>query len=126
MTVTAPEEARGARPPARPDPRLHRIHSESNTRTQPHFTADADVASRPRCSRCGHPLTAVRSLARGLGRVCAVKAGVEALDARRDAVGRRLASLARLVAVLDAEGVERASEAVEVALEAVRGGDRDE
>lgn len=119
MTVTAPEEVKGVRPPARPDPQGHNTNRE-------YSTADADVVSRPRCARCGHPLTAVRSLARGLGRVCAIKLGVEALDARRDAVGRRLASLARLVAVQDAEGVERASEAVAVALAAVRGGDRDE
>lgn len=89
-----------------------------------HSTSHEGVASRPRCVRCGHPIASVRSLARGLGRVCAVKSEGEALDARRDAVGRRLASLARLVAVLDAEGVERASEAVDVALAAVRGGER--
>lgn len=119
MSVTTAAHVKGARPPARPDPQGHNTN-RLNT------TAHKDVASRPRCARCGHPIAAVRSLARGLGRVCAVKAGVEALDARRDAVGRRLASLARLVAVLDAEGVERASEAVDVALAAVMGGGRDE
>ena len=115
MTVTA--HVSGVRPPDRdrtPLPNTNRAHS----------TSHEGVASRPRCVRCGHPIASVRSLARGLGRVCAAKAGVEALDARRDAVGRRLASLARLVAVLDAEGVERASEAVDVALAAVVGGGR--
>lgn len=116
MTVIAHEKE--VRPPARPDPQGHNTNNS-------HSTSHVDVASRPRCVRCGHPIASVRSLARGLGRVCAVKSEGEALDARRDAVGRRLASLARLVAVLDAEGVERASEAVEVALTAVRGG-RDE
>lgn len=125
MTVTAPEEVKGARPPARPDPRL--THSEpQHPGTQPNHTAHKDVASRPRCVRCGHPIASVRSLARGLGRVCAAKSEGEALDARRDAVGRRLASLARLVAALDAAGVERAAEAVEGALAAVMGGGRDD
>lgn len=117
MTVIA--HVNGGRPPARPDPQGHNTNNS-------HSTSHVDVASRPRCVRCGHPIASVRSLARGLGRVCAAKAGVEALDARRDAVGRRLAALARLVAVQDAEGVERASEAVEVALAAVMGGGRDE
>ena len=119
MSVTTAAHEEEGRSPDRdrtPIPNTNRDHS----------TSHVDVASRPRCVRCGHPIASVRSLARGLGRVCAAKSEGEALDARRDAVGRRLASLARLVAALDAEGVERASEAVEGALAAVMGGGRDE
>ena len=119
MTVTTAAHEEEGRSPDRDRTPIPNTNHRNNT-------AHVDVASRPRCGRCGHPIASVRSLARGLGRVCAVKAGVEALDARRDAVGRRLAGLARLVAVLDAEGVERASEAVDVAMAAVMGGGRDE
>lgn len=117
MTVTTAAHEEEGRSPDRDRTPIPNTNHRNNT-------AHVDVASRPRCGRCGHPIAAVRSLARGLGRVCWVKAEGAALDARRDAVGRRLASLARLVAALDAEGVERASEAVEGALAAARGGER--
>lgn len=81
-----------------------------------------DAATRPRCLRCSHPVDAPRSVARGFGSldrmrnlrirprsvargfgpVCWTRTVAGQLDARRDAVGRVLAALARRVARLDA------------------------
>lgn len=58
-----------------------------------------DGAQRPRCLRCGHPLSTCRSVARAYGPKCWRRTAVGMLDARRDAVGRLLAAVARRVAV---------------------------
>ena len=76
---------------------------ENNESDAPIVGHDAD--KRPRCVRCAHPLTAARSLARGMGPTCWGRTARGQLDARRDAVGRLLARLARRVASLDVEAL---------------------
>lgn len=77
----------------------------------------AGMAPRARCARCSHPLDAPRSLARGLGPVCWSRTALGQLDARRDAVGRSLAALARRVASADARSLACLSAAIEDAFE---------
>lgn len=84
-------------------------------------TADNGTGTRPRCARCHHPLVLPRSLARGFGRVCWSRTAVAQLDARRDAVGRRLGSLARRVAQLDVADLAVVSAMLEDALDATGG-----
>lgn len=78
-----------------------------------------DAMSLSRCCRCGRPLASPRSLARGYGPRCWLLTVAEQLDVRRDAVGRRLASLAARVASLDLAGLAKVAAAVEDALEAL-------
>lgn len=61
--------------------------------------------TRPRCLRCGRPLTLPRSVSRAYGPRCWTRTAVAQLDRRRDHVGRGLGSLARRVARLDALGL---------------------
>ena len=78
----------------------------------------ADTAgARTRCQRCGHPLTAPRSVARAFGPTCWSKTEIGALERHRDQVGRQLAGLARSVARLDLAELATLS----TALEAVEG-----
>lgn len=84
------------------------------------FTVDTDpTVTRPRCARCGAPLEAHRSVARGFGPVCWTRTALGQLDRRRDAVGRRLASLAARVAGLDVRGLALVAAAIEDAVEAL-------
>lgn len=78
---------------------------ESSLAATPIVDQDNDnrTEARSRCLLCGHPLTAPRSLARGMGPTCWGRTARGQLDARRDAVGRLLARLARRVASLDVE-----------------------
>lgn len=82
-------------------------------------SADDPMDARPRCTRCGHPLVLPRSVARAFGPKCWTKTAVGQLDARRDAVGRRLGSLARRVALLDVRGLAVVSAALEDAVDAL-------
>jgi len=77
------------------------------------------TATRPRCVRCGHPLTAHRSLARGYGRVCWSRTEVGQLSARRDSIGRRLARLAHRVVDLDVHGLALVAALVDDVLDAL-------
>ena len=71
-------------------------------------SASASTAGvRTRCQRCGHPLTATRSVARAFGPTCWSKTEIGALERHRDQVGRQLAGLARSVARLDLDGLDR-------------------
>lgn len=72
----------------------------------------AEQADRPRCLRCGHPLTLPRSLARAYGPRCWRRTVIGQLEARRDAVGRLLARLAVRVAVADAAALLVVSDAL--------------
>lgn len=65
-------------------------------------TVDVNADDRPRCLRCGHPLTVPRSLARGFGPRCWQQTAIGQLEARRDAVGRLLGRLALRVTRADA------------------------
>ena len=80
---------------------------------------DGDAASRPRCLRCGHPLTIARSVARGYGRRCWRRTAVGQLEARRDAVGRSLGRLAGRVASLDVAGLAMVAAGVQDVVEAL-------
>jgi len=80
---------------------------------------DAADNARARCCACRHPLTAARSLARGFGPACWRRAERAQLDARRDAVGRRLAAVGRRIAQADAHGLAVVSAALEDALDAL-------
>lgn len=68
-------------------------------------TDDEARPARPRCLRCGHPLTLTRSVARAYGPRCWTRTALGQLDRRRDDVGRTLARLARRVARLDTAGL---------------------
>lgn len=61
--------------------------------------------TRPRCLRCGHPLTLPRSVSRAYGPRCWTRTALGQLDRRRDHIGRGLGSLARRVARLDNLGL---------------------
>lgn len=59
-------------------------------------------AERPRCLRCGHPITVARSVSRAYGPLCWRRTVVGQLEARRDAVGRLLGRVAvRVSTVVD-------------------------
>lgn len=75
--------------------------------------------TRPRCVRCGHPLTVVRSVARAYGPQCWTRTTRAQLDARRDSVGRRLRTLAALVARADTDTLALLSAALDDALDAL-------
>lgn len=77
--------------------------------------------TRPRCARCGHPLTAPRSVARNHGPECWRRIDVGRLDQRRDAVGRKLAASARLVARLDLDGLDILSDMLTSVLDTLGG-----
>lgn len=80
---------------------------------------DADDNARARCCVCRRPLTAHRSLARGFGPACWRRTERAQLDARRDAVGRRLAAVGRRIAQADAHGLAVVSAALDDALDAL-------
>lgn len=71
-------------------------------------------ASRPRCARCGHPLTAHRSVARNHGPQCWRRVDVGRLDLARADAGRRLAALARQVARADMDELDRIGRALDL------------
>lgn len=79
----------------------------------------ADEATRARCLDCGHGIDAPLSVARGYGPTCWRRRLHVQLDARRDALGRRLRAVAALVARLDADGLAIVSAALEDAVEAL-------
>ena len=87
-------------------------------------TAIADAGAtdtRPRCARCGRTLTAPRSVARNHGPECWRRIDVGRLDQRRDAVGRKLAASARLVARLDLDGLDILSDMLTSVLDTLGG-----
>lgn len=69
---------------------------------------------RPRCARCGHPLTAHRSVARNHGPQCWRRVDVGRLDLARAEAGRRLAALARQVARADMDELDRIGRALDL------------
>ena len=81
--------------------------------------ADNHEDPRPRCCRCGHPLTIPRSVARGYGRRCWARTVAGQADRRRDAVGASLARLARRVASLDVAGLAVVAAGVQDVVEAL-------
>lgn len=107
---------------SRPD--LARIGAAGSSLAAAHIVGDeavdAEHADRPRCLRCGHPLTVPRSLARAYGPRCWRRTAVGQLEARRDAVGRLLARVAVRVAGLDAAALVLVSD---VLLDLVAGRD---
>ena len=76
---------------------------------------DAANDTRPRCLRCGHPLTLPRSVSRAYGPRCWTRTALGQLDRRRDHIGRGLGSLARRVARLDLAELATASAALSYA-----------
>lgn len=74
------------------------------------FTND----TRPRCARCGHPLTAHRSVARNHGPQCWRRVDVGRLDLARADAGRRLAALARQVSRADMDELDRIGRALDL------------
>lgn len=74
------------------------------------FTND----TRPRYARCGHPLTAHRSVARNHGPQCWRRVDVGRLDLARADAGRRLAALARQVSRADLDELDRIGRALDL------------
>ena len=85
------------------------------------LASPATSDTRTRCTRCGHPLTAPRSVARNHGPECWRRIDVGRLDQRRDAVGRKLAASARLVARLDLDGLDILSDMLTSVLDTLGG-----
>ena len=78
-------------------------------------------AERPRCLKCGHPLTAPRSLARAYGPKCWARQALVQVDRRRDSVGRKLRALAARVGRLDLDALAVVAAAVDDVLDALDG-----
>ena len=67
--------------------------------------ATASIPDAARCCACQHPLTAARSLTRGMGPTCWGRVRAAQARDRAEAVRVRLDALAGRVAVLDARGL---------------------
>lgn len=92
--------------------------AKSSSATEP------SLADAARCCACRHPLTATRSLTRGMGPTCWSRVrAAQALD-RLAAVRVRLDALAGRVAVLDARGLALVADRLADLEDALGGGPR--